>query len=374
MGIKDFSKVFSKSSEINIKDFPPGEDYAYDAYIELFKNASMQFTAKLTNPAGEPTAHINICLMNVLKRIIQGGDDVWVFDSRDPRKADDPKKYILEKRADQRDHQAELNKALKDEITKLEELAAKTSKEQILALYPKFDEALAEKKLKLEKEECRTGTCNYFAPMVRDIQFILDCLGVEYIIAPSGVDSEQVCAHLCAKGRVDGVITTDTDTLVYGAKKILKKQRGKPGTKPKPGQYDVYVLDDCLKQYNLTRQQLAEIATILGCDFAPKTDKVGAGTVIAKYRKGIDLTDEQKKAVDVFMRDISNLEMQKFQPECSLESISKLQDWLVNQQGFKLDRVIKLLDPIREIYQPSMGKKKGKSKKQVKLEDEEDDI
>jgi 5'-3' exonuclease len=364
MGIKDFSKVFSKSSEINIKDFPEREDYAYDAYIELFKNASMQFTAKLTNPVGEPTTHINICLMNVLKRIIQGGDDVWVFDSRDPRKPDDPKKYILEKRADIREHQAQRNVELKVEIDKLEMLAAKTPKEQIIALYPKFDEELQEKKLKLEKEECQTGVCSYFAPMVRDIQFILDCLGVEYMIAPSGVDSEQVCAYLCTKGRVDGVITTDTDTLVYGATKILKKQRGKPGVKAKPGQYDVYNLADCLKQYNLTRRQLAEVATILGCDFAPKTEKVGAGTVIAKYRKGIELTDDQKKAVEVFMRDIPEAEIQSFKPDCSLESISKLQDWLVNQQGFKSDRVIKLLDPIRELYDPLLKKKKkGKQTK-----------
>jgi len=350
MGIHGFSSTFTKTTEINISE-TKNQDFGIDAFIQVFRNASKQHIAGLTNSKGESTLHINVALQNIIKRILLKGDDIWCFDSRDPRKVDDPKQFVLNKRAEQRDIRAEESKILDDEIKKLEMLESKTTKEKIIALDAKFYDKLDEKRLKLASLENQKDTGMYFAPMVRDIQFILKCLGVTIAIAPSGVDAEKALALMSQLNMIDAVLTTDTDTLLYGAKKILKQKKSVPGQQPrvKPGTYDVYVLEDCLKQHKLTQDDLIKVGIILGSDFADKTHGVGAGTVIKKFKE-IKLTEEQMKAVEIFKVPIKIEDIEFIRNDYDLVSIKKLEDWLIKEQNFKTERVEKMLEPLKEIY------------------------
>lgn len=350
MGIKDFSKVFTPVDEVNIKDLPPGTDLAIDAYIEIFSSAFMQYATGLTNPQGEPTTHINVALANIVKRLILDADDIWVFDARDPRAQDDPKKFVLQERKQAAEvKNAELDRAQQN-LDKMVELESKFEKSVILQMQPNFDKVKAELTTKVHKMQTNAAVGNNLHPMINSIIFMLDCLGVRWTVAPVGIDAEELSAQLCMENQVDGVITQDTDTLVYGAPFILRKKRKKAGEKTvKPGTYVRWTRQACLSQHGLTPAQFAEVAVALGCDFAPKVSGVGPASVIKKVKGSLSWTPEQERAMGVFNRP-KNHSYQLNVPTCTDQSINKLESWLVRDQGFKADRVAKILEPLRKKY------------------------
>ena len=50
---------------------------------------------------------------------------------------------------------------------------------------------------------------------------VLDALGIPYINAP--MEGETLCSHLCYLGKVDAVLSDDTDVLAYGAPYLLTR-------------------------------------------------------------------------------------------------------------------------------------------------------
>ena len=53
-----------------------------------------------------------------------------------------------------------------------------------------------------------------------DLKKILRVLGVPYVNAP--FEAESQCAYLELHGLVDGVVTEDSDALLFGAKKVYR--------------------------------------------------------------------------------------------------------------------------------------------------------
>lgn len=49
---------------------------------------------------------------------------------------------------------------------------------------------------------------------------MLDCLGVPWVTAAG--EAEAMCAFLDAQGLVDGCITNDGDTFLYGARTVYR--------------------------------------------------------------------------------------------------------------------------------------------------------
>jgi 5'-3' exonuclease len=337
MGVHDFTKAFEPSEKETTLTKLKGEDYAVDAFPEMFRATSMQYAAKLTNPKGEPTLHLNILLANAVARKTAGCEDVWCFDSRDPRAKDDAKNKCLLTREEIRKKNIAEMKRQADEIDKLEQLAKTVKRVELIALDPTFDITLQSKREELAMMRARNPDKHHFSTMIRDGLFILEKLGIQYALAPVGCDAEKLAAQLCREGVVDGVITVDTDSTVYGNKKQIKKIAGKTG------KYDVYVLADILQKYEITEQQLAEVASVLGCDFCEKTPGVGAGTVVKKVKAGsITYTDEQKAAQKKFL-DHTPVKYDYYDPKCTKKGLDELRDWLVKVQGFNQDRVEKML-------------------------------
>lgn len=342
MGISDFTKVFKPTKQVTFKDMKD-EDLAIDAFLELFSSSSMQHAAKLTNPAGEPTTHLTIALSNVVKRKMLGGDDVWCWDSRDPRKAEDTKQAVLADRALIRKTNQDEIKKLEQDITKLKDLASKVDRKRLLQIDATYDISLKTKEEQLSMLRARNPEAQHFSKMIRDVQFILTKLGVRYVIAPVGCDAEKLAAQLCLEDITDAVLTKDTDAIAYGAPKQYKKiSSAKAG---KSGQYDMIVLDDCLKQHNISYHELVEISTALGCDFAPKTPGVGPATVVKRIKeKKIEFTPEQLAAQAKF-EDRELVKYEYVENECTNESLDELYEWLVKVQGFRSDRIEKMLKP-----------------------------
>jgi 5'-3' exonuclease len=337
MGVKDFTKVFKPVRTVTFKDIKD-YDVAVDAFIELFRSASMQYAAKLTNPAGEETLHLSVTLANAVKRCVLGCDDIWVFDSRDPRAADDTKQATLAARADVRANNTAAADKLAAEITKLDVLAARMPRAQLLKIDAAFDATLSAKREQLAILKSRTMDAPHFSGMIRDVQYVLRCLGVRVAVAPAGVDAEMLAAQLTRENIVDGVISTDTDTIPYGATRLYKKCRG-PG-----GKYDEYVLAECLKQHAVTYAELVTLCTALGTDFCQKSPGVGPATVVKKFRT-LEYTDEQKKAQAKFM-NFKKVKYEFIASNRTTASLDELKTWLTVKQGFNRERLDKMLAPL----------------------------
>ena len=174
------------------------------------------------------------------------------------------------------------------------------------------------------------------------------------MVAPKGYEAEQICAFL-TYDLVDYVLSNDMDSLVFGAKYIIKRN-----TKTK--KYYLYDLNKLLIDNNITQDQLIDISIMLGCDFADKTPKIGVKTILKPISKKtlnllnipkntrrfevITLSNEQYKAKQLFMKEKQygkwlNYKDDEYCAFNSKEDIEELLDWLVNINNFNRERIMK---------------------------------
>lgn len=99
---------------------------------------------------------------------------------------------------------------------------------------------------------------------------LFDILNVPYYIAP--LEAECMCADLCKRGLVEGVLTEDTDVLAYGANIFLSKIDTKNDTCVRIYHKNV------LESLNLTQEQFLDLCIMCGCDYNKNIPKVGCET------------------------------------------------------------------------------------------------
>ncbi|CAG2252515.1 GEN [Mytilus edulis] len=96
---------------------------------------------------------------------------------------------------------------------------------------------------------------------------LLNKLGLPCI--QSGGEAEALCAQLNHAGIVDGVLTSDGDSLLYGAKKVYRNFKMDVGT------VDCCDMIEVEKKLNVDRRGLIAMAMLSGCDY----DKDGVQSV-----------------------------------------------------------------------------------------------
>ncbi|XP_077971579.1 flap endonuclease GEN homolog 1-like isoform X2 [Styela clava] len=102
---------------------------------------------------------------------------------------------------------------------------------------------------------------------------LLDSLGVPWIKAEG--EAEALCAALNKIGLVDGVITSDGDCFLYGARTVYKNF-----SVEKQVPFERYDMDDIEKNMSLNQRDLIALGLLLGCDYFPK-GVTGVGTAQA---------------------------------------------------------------------------------------------
>lgn len=95
---------------------------------------------------------------------------------------------------------------------------------------------------------------------------------VPVVTAPHDAEA-QACA-MASKGLVDVVATTDWDALAMGAPALLRNLSANPG-KTEGRAWSLVHAPHALGALGLTRERLAAVAVLMGCDYFPGFPRVG---------------------------------------------------------------------------------------------------
>ena len=132
--------------------------------------------------------------------------------------------------------------------------------------------------------------------MVRDSKHILGLFGIPYIEAAS--EGEATAAHLTNTGQAYASASQDFDSILCGAKRLVRNFTNS-GKRKIPGR-NTYVAvvpegietQKTLDALGLTREQLVDIGILIGTDFNPKGfDRIGPKTALKLVRQHSRLED-----------------------------------------------------------------------------------
>jgi len=177
---------------------------------------------------------------------------IFVFEDRIP----DAKKETIAKRVEIRNKQTEKIKNLIMESMEHEEFIDDSE----LTEYSELPETIKEKVEKLRKNIIIVNSEHS-----NETIELLIRRSIKYIRAPG--EAEEYCAFLSTRGIVDYVLTEDTDSLTFGAKKVLFNNKG--------NNYLLCELDIVLKELNLSQDEFIDFCILCGCDYLPGIPKIG---------------------------------------------------------------------------------------------------
>jgi flap endonuclease-1 len=225
-------------------------------------NALYQFLTIIRQPDGTPlmdrrgrvTSHLSGILFRAASFMEKGIKPVFVFDGKP----------------------AALKQATIDERRKIRETAGEKWKEAL----ERGDEEEAYK-------QARSST-RVDATIIGTSKELLGLMGIPIVQAPG--EGEAQASYMVAKGDARYVVSQDYDTLLFGAPLLVRNLTISGKRKIRGRQITVsperIVLADTLAGLHLTREQLIEIGILVGTDFNPGVEGVGAKTGLKIVQKG----------------------------------------------------------------------------------------
>ena len=331
-------RVLIPKTKIDFKTLS-GKSVAIDAY-----NALYQFLAIIRQPDGTPlkdrsgkiTSHLSGLFYRTSKLVELGVKVAYVFDGAPP--------------------------ALKEAEIKRR---ARVKAEALV----KYEQAVREGKM----EKARTYaqmTSKLKDYMPEDSKRLLTELGVPWIQAPS--EGEAQAAYMTMKGDADYCGSQDYDSLLFGACCLVRNVTMSGRRKvPRKRVYvevvpEVMKLDHVLKDLELTREQLIDVAILVGTDFNPDGIKgVGPKNALKLIKKYGSIEEtiphlddahfpaEPQKIRDIFLNPKVT---DNYKLEWKAPNVDGVIDFLCRERDFSEDRIRSTLNRMTE------GLKEAKSK------------
>ncbi|RLG86115.1 MAG: flap endonuclease-1 [Thermoprotei archaeon] len=334
MGV-NFRDLIPDNVRRQIKDLRElrGKVIALDAY-----NALYQFLAAIRQPDGTPlmdrrgrvTSHLSGLFYRTINLVEHGIKPVYVFDGKPP----ELKQAEIERRRARREEAAE-----------------------------KARRARAEGRVE-EARKYAMQAVRLTDEMVEPAKRLLEAMGIPYVQAPA--EGEAQAAHIASKGDAWGVGSQDYDSLLFGAPRLVRNL-AITGRRKLPGR-DVYVevlpevieLDVLLKTLGITREQLVDIAILIGTDYNPDgVEGVGPKTayqLIKRYgslEKALKVLSHAKfpedplKIRNYFLNPRVTDEYEIRWNEPDEKAIVAI---LVNEYDFSKERVVNAVQRLKKAY------------------------
>ncbi|MEM3550198.1 MAG: flap endonuclease-1 [Candidatus Bathyarchaeia archaeon] len=335
---------------VNLRDLVPktpvkledlsGKSIAIDAY-----NALYQFLAIIRQPDGTPlkngsgriTSHLSGLLYRTSNLVELGIKPIYVFDGIPPALKE-----------------VEIKRRMK-------------AKEEALI---KYERALREGRIE-EARMYAQATASLKDYMAEDSKRLLDLMGIPWIQAPS--EGEAQAAHVVKRGDADYCASQDYDSLLFGAPKLVRNVTIS-GRRKLPGK-NVYIevipevveLEQILKTFEITREQLIDIGILVGTDFNPEGVKgVGPKKALELIKvhgnlenvlpllKNADFPANPVKIREIFLNPkvTDNYEIEWREPD-----VEGVVAFICGERDFSEDRVRKALEKMHK----GITKVKGKT-------------
>jgi len=219
-----------------------GKTIAVDAMSFLY-----QFLSSIRQPDGTPlmdsrgrtTSHLSGIMYRTSKLIKLGIKPVYVFDGKPPE-------------------------------LKFKEIMRR--KERKAEAHELWDKAKREGKIELALKHAKR-TSRFTPEMIDDSKKLLTFMGVPWIQAPS--EGEAQCVYMCRKGDVWAVGSQDYDSILLGAPKLIKNLTFAGASGDKNKNIRIIYTGKILEKLGMTREQLIDVAILVGTDFNPGVHGIG---------------------------------------------------------------------------------------------------
>ena len=290
-------------------------------------NALYQFLSIIRQPDGTPlmdrngrvTSHLSGILFRNVNFLEKGIRPVYVFDGAPP---------------------AFKSKTIEERRSARAEAGAR------------WEEALAAGNIEEAYKQARSSSrIDRF--IVDSSKTLLSLMGIPYIEAPS--EGEAQATHLVMNGDAAYVVSQDYDNLLFGAPSLVRnltvsgkrKVHGRSITLNP----ERVLLSEVLKGLGITREELIEIAILVGTDFNNGIKGVGAKTALKMVRDGAfgktigekDPDFDPDPVIDFFKDPpVTDAYAMKWSPP----DPEKIEEMLCGEYGFSVERVRKALEGV----------------------------
>jgi flap endonuclease-1 len=310
-----------------------GKSLAVDANNYLYQFLSLIRTrdgTPLKDSHGNITSHLSGLMFRSTRLIHDYNIDlIFVFDGKPPN-------------------------LKQQEILKRQRLREKATREYEEALKAK-DYATAFSKAVM--------TSRLTKPLIEDAKHLLNLLGIPYVQAPS--EAEAQTAYMAMKGDVWAASSKDYDALLFGAPKLLRyltiygrEFLPSKGTSRalKPELID---LNNFLSSYKITRQQLIDLAILIGTDFNEGVKGIGPKTAMKlakEYKKLENLPNNIQSKIPKNYEEIRKIFLNpetasNYNLEYGKLDEAALYELLCDQRDFSRKNVETVVKRMRNFYQ-----------------------
>ena len=307
-----------------------GKVIAIDAY-----NAIYQFLASIRGPdglhladsEGRVTSHLNGLLYRNVNFLSLGIKPVYVFDGKPPSL----KTAEIKRR-----------KQIKKDAT------------------IKYEKAISEGNIQDAKKYAQQTT-SMKDDMIKESKQMLTYFGIPYVDAPS--EGEATAAHLTNTGHAHASASQDYDSILCGAKRLVRNFTNSGRRKiPNRNAYvdvvpEIIRTGKTIESLGVTREELVDIGILIGTDFNPNGfERIGPKTalkMIKRHRRLEDIPQIQDQLQKIDYQQIRGIFLE---PEvASVESLEfakpdydSITDYLVGERSFSRDRVHVTLNRLRK--------------------------
>jgi len=191
--------------------------------------------------------------------------------------------------------------------------------------------------------------------MVEEAKTLLSLLGIPWIQAPS--EGEAQAAFLTRMGLTWATASKDYDSLLFGAPRLVRflavssseflPSRGRSRAVPP----EVLDLDENLRLLGLTREQLVDVAILVGTDFNRGVEGIGPKTAVKRIREWRGLDQAPGEVKDSLPANLETIRSFFLDPPVSTEAVppttspdeSRVYQFLCEERDFSRERVEKVL-------------------------------
>ena len=317
MGVK-FKDIVSPE-EISLKDLE-GRTVAIDAYNTIYQFLSgirQRDGSPLMDQNGNVTSHLSGILYRTASIVDKGIKPIYVFDGD----SSEHKAKTLEQR-----------RAIKEEAME------------------KWEEAKAAGNIE-EARKFAIRTSRMSPYILESSKKLLDYMGIPYVQAEG--EGEAQGAYMVEQGDAWAVASQDYDCLLFGAPRIVRNLTLSGGL----SNLEYLELNKVLEEIDLTREQLIDVALMVGTDFNEGIHGIGAKTGLKLIRnnsledilvqKGItEVEVEPDELRDIFLKHDVNTD---YKIKFKSAKTDKLVEFMCEEHGFSESRVLNVTEKLKKL-------------------------